>query len=214
MLFQHIIPLAFATTVFSTPALLGRQTNYPCDGLGSAALETAYDFTLAIYNVTNGAVSSSGAPAALTVVTFSEEDNNGAVVETNGGLTTYASYPNTIFPGFSLINGTLIPSGLNGVTASDFWVYAGSVVLFGWSEQPDLVEPGAPIYCAVPNAVSEVPYPVLAVNADPSSFSMCLTTDSGAEYYNIVYSAEGGSKYYNYDTCYPVTVVLQGLSES
>ncbi|GBE81365.1 hypothetical protein BKA93DRAFT_726182 [Sparassis latifolia] len=196
--------------MLSLPVLNEHQTSSgPCVGLGFAAFDIAYNFTLATYNLTDGIASPGDTPARLTMVTFEESPP-----VTIGALTPYASYPQTLFRNFSMINGTLIPTGATGLTASNFDVYAGSALLFKYSQVPEEVDPGAQIYCAMANtdpAGGGIPYPVLAVNGDLNGFSLCLTDDNGAGHYNVVYQAQEGNEHYDYSTCYPVSINLLGL---
>ncbi|KAI0937444.1 hypothetical protein AcV5_005351 [Taiwanofungus camphoratus] len=121
-------------------------------------------------------------------------------------LATYASAGYNDFPTFSLNNGALIPNADNPkVQAVDDAPIDGAMIRFTGSNDGSPLKAGAQVYCV--SLLSNYDYPVLAVNGDLSSFSICYEPEGPLLQYNVIYKATSGSSSYDYSTCYPVQLL-------
>ncbi|CDO75929.1 hypothetical protein BN946_scf184873.g18 [Trametes cinnabarina] len=192
------IALAAATSTMAHPAakLSARTTPGPwCDGLGAGAFDTASGFTIAALNTTGANSNSTGAPIVVNSAgSFSDI--------TVWQLGTWAQYQYPLeYTSIALENGTLVISGDGAPPAQADPVDAGNSL--EWASRPG-ADPknGAQVYCAVPDATGSG-YPVLAVNGDADSFSLCQLT-----FENVVWYKAAPNRGYHFDTCYPVKLQL------
>lgn len=148
---------------------------------------------------------------------------------------TYASYPYNDWPNFSLVNGALIPNSgsSSSAAAADSNVTAGNEPGFIVAD-PENLPQAAEIYCGVvrclfvsaslrtwsnisvhqadtdPNQGSR--YPLLAVNDNTDSFSLCMSGSGARAQNNVVYlPSSDNSGVYDYSSCYPVHLHMVGL---
>ncbi|KAI0654331.1 hypothetical protein C8Q70DRAFT_926020 [Cubamyces menziesii] len=172
-----------------------------CDGLGSGVFDTSSSFTLAAYNTTGPNTDSTGAPLVLGTA--------GAFQQTQiWHFISWGSYPIT-YPTVSLENGTLILQSDGATPAQATTVDAGNSLEFAARASANPLA-GAQIYCAVvslitlpPSALGDAGLPLLAVNNDADSFSLCQTTFENAVYYKAA-----PDRGYDFDSCYPVKLQI------
>ena len=55
------------------------------------------------------------------------------------------------------------------------------------------------------------PHPLLAVNGDADSFSLCSAGDYPSAQNFVIYKPQNGSYVYDCSTCYPVLLQMVGL---
>jgi len=199
----HIISLlVLASSAWTAPTIPGPS----CNGLGVGAFDVAANFSLAALNVTLPNVNTTGAPLVL--------GQAGAIDgATFSVLSTLASFPYNQGVTFSLNEGALAPN-LQGITPVDGTVNPGDAPGFVMTS---LNAPSpAHIYCAVANTDPNgggTGHPILAVNGDTGSFSLCRTGNWTAAQTNLVWKAKQGGAY-EFDTCYAVKIQLVGLAGS
>ncbi|OSD00303.1 hypothetical protein PYCCODRAFT_1371322 [Trametes coccinea BRFM310] len=174
--------------------------NPACDGLGPGAVDTTSSFTIGAINTTLPNANNTGAPIVVVIA--------GAynVIDAYQ-LGTWAQYKYPLmYPNIQLLNGTAIVSG-NASTARPAQagrVFAGSPPEWAVRVNGSLVPAdGAQIYCAVYPPGNQGP-PVLAVNGDTDSFSLCQSAFSE----NVVYYKAAPNHNYDFDSCYPVKLQL------
>jgi len=195
MLAFVFLPIALAASSFAVPT--ARQAG-SCAGLGSQALWSAYNFTLAAFNASSS--------TAIPLIFQREGSNNS--ISAIGVLSTAAEYSHDVFPNFSLVNGTLIPNQ-DFQSAVDMPVTAGEALTFEYTQSAlqQYLPPASPDYCAVLANDDGYGNAVLYASGDASSFYTC--TDEW-KYNSIIYkpvSENGGL--YDYSSCVPVTIKLQ-----
>ncbi|CDO75928.1 hypothetical protein BN946_scf184873.g17 [Trametes cinnabarina] len=191
------IAIALATSIMAhPPTIVSRASPVPgCDGLGVGVFNSASRFKLGAVNTTLANANITGAP----LVVNSAGATNSA---TFWHLGTWAQYPDPLeYTSISLANGTLVIEGDGAPPAQAAPVDAGNSLEWFSSSTADPAE-GAQIYCGVPppgNAGS----PVLAVNGDTDSFSLCQSS-----FENVVYYKAQPDHGYDFDSCYPVKLVF------
>ncbi|KAH9895738.1 hypothetical protein C8Q73DRAFT_644250 [Cubamyces lactineus] len=161
-----------------------------CDGLGGGAFDTSSSFTLAAYNTAGANANSTGAPLVLGTA--------GSFQQTQiWHFISWGSYPIT-YPTVSLENGTLILHSDGATPTQATTVDAGNSLEFVARTTANPLA-GAQIYCAV----GDSGLPLLAVNNDADSFSLCQTT-----FENVVYYKAAPDRGYDFDSCYPVKLQI------
>ncbi|KAI0919757.1 hypothetical protein AcW1_003076 [Taiwanofungus camphoratus] len=202
-----LLSLALASCSFALPTLKARA-GPSCAGIGGGAFDVAHNFTLYAYNSTTSNTNSTGVP--LVVGQAGSTENEESKV-----LSTYASYPYNDWPNFSLVNGALIPNSgsSSSAAAADSNVTAGNEPGFIVAD-PENLPQAAEIYCGVadtdPNQGSR--YPLLAVNGNTDSFSLCMSGSGARAQNNVVYlPSSDNSGVYDYSSCYPVHLHMVGL---
>ncbi|KAI0329508.1 hypothetical protein GY45DRAFT_1324954 [Cubamyces sp. BRFM 1775] len=182
-----------ASSAMATP--LKRATPGPsCDGLGSGAFDTSSSFTLAAYNTTGPNANSTGAPLVLGTAGVVQQTQIWHFITEE----SWGSYPIT-YPTVSLQNGTLILHSDGATPTQATTVDAGNSLEFVARTSAD-PSAGAQIYCAVQG---DAGLPLLAVNNDADSFSLCQTT-----FENVVYYKAAPDRGYDFDSCYPVKLQI------
>ncbi|KAI0962655.1 hypothetical protein AcV7_001450 [Taiwanofungus camphoratus] len=194
-----LLPLAFAAAAVAFPTLNLRQDQAAgCTGLTSPS-NALGSFTITAINTTLPNANSTGVPLVLA----ERADADGYQYYS---LATYASAGYNDFPTFSLNNGALIPNADNPkVQAVDDAPIDGAMIRFTGSNDGSPLKAGAQVYCV--SLLSNYDYPVLAVNGDLSSFSICYEPEGPLLQYNVIYKATSGSSSYDYSTCYPVQLL-------
>ncbi|KAI8972411.1 hypothetical protein BD414DRAFT_425928 [Trametes punicea] len=175
---------------------LSRATPGPwCNGLGAGAFDEAYNFSIGAYNTTGTNTNSTGAPIVVNSAgSFSDV--------TVWHLGTWVQYQYPLeYTSISLVNGTLVISGDGAPPAQADTVDPGNSLEWASRKTAD-PKNGAQIYCAVPSTTGS-DYPILAVNGDTDSFSLCQTT-----FENVVYYKAAPDLGYDYESCYPVKLQL------
>ncbi|KAH9840745.1 uncharacterized protein C8Q71DRAFT_702151 [Rhodofomes roseus] len=190
----------------SVPKGLVQSTADWCQGLGPGAFDTAPNFTLAAYDTSGSNANTTGVPLVLTETSL---DSDTAYM----AIATYATQPDNTFAAFSLSQGVLSPNvNATGVNVTDLSVNSGDAPSFVASETS--VPAPAQVYCGVADTDPHGgnPYPILSVNKDTDSFSLCKSTSGDSNGQDIVvFEAAQGSSDYDFSTCTPVHVQLIGL---
>ncbi|GBE85781.1 hypothetical protein BKA93DRAFT_330242 [Sparassis latifolia] len=207
-----IVLLALVSATQCLPFIHPRQTTPAwCEGLGPGAFDTATNFTLTAYNITDTTLppfTQIGLPLVVATTQLGPLDT--------GILATYVSYPYNDFPSFGLTSGALLPNYYADWYTTDVGGELGNdIPTFQWSPESDELDPPAQIYCAIANidpAGGGNPYPQLAINTDANNFYLCINEEGWTE---VVHSPSSNSTSYypsyNLDSCYPVTIHLLGL---
>ncbi|CCM00191.1 uncharacterized protein FIBRA_02219 [Fibroporia radiculosa] len=198
---KFTVVVAFlAATSFAAPALQGRHSMDPCAGLGNYTYSTASGFSLAALYTDATNANRTGVPLVLGDTADSSTSN--AI------LATLASAPAYTWPGpeMSLVDGALYPvSSDPDVSASGSAVTAGGELRFTITQPLSDPIDGAEIYCVQSfGSPAGFQLPVLAVNGDTGSFSLCATNEDDTSQVNVVYQAAPRDSNYKYDTCLPV----------
>ncbi|KAI0329496.1 hypothetical protein GY45DRAFT_1324939 [Cubamyces sp. BRFM 1775] len=192
-MFAALTVLAVALSAMASP--MQRATPGPwCDGLGSGAFDTAPSFTLTAVNTTGSTAGSTGAPLVIGSAGAMKSAQFWHVI-------TAASWPDPlVYPTLSLSSGTLILSPAEDSSpAQATTVDAGNSLWFFTSATSD-PSAGAQVYCAVQG---DSGLPLLAVNNDADSFSLCQTS-----FENVVYYKAAPDRGYDFDSCYPVQLQI------
>ncbi|OSD00300.1 hypothetical protein PYCCODRAFT_1371414 [Trametes coccinea BRFM310] len=173
------------------------SSNPACDGLGTGAFDTASSFTIGAINTTLPNANITGAPIVV--------NSAGAFSDLSvWHLGTWAQYSYPLeYTSIALVNGTLVITGDGAKPARADTVDAGNSL--EWASLNDgssVPTDGAQIYCAV-SPPGNQGSPILAVNGDTDSFSLCQTS-----FENVVYYKAAPDRGYDFDSCYPVKLQL------
>ncbi|KIJ29060.1 hypothetical protein M422DRAFT_37091 [Sphaerobolus stellatus SS14] len=213
------IVFGFSLGALAAPSSLGgdslaQRTSTTCGGLNGIAgfFDTTPNVTLSAWNRTLPNANDTGVP--LVLVPIGETGGPNAVHLEN--LATFASVGINFWPTVALDQGTLIGNFMS--TPADGGVptftvatqaAAGTALQFSSSSKS---LPNNPIFCAVASTSAEgggPRGPALAIGTDTDHFSLCQSQGPANL---IIYQASAtndGS--YDFNTCYPVTVVIDDL---
>ncbi|KAI9058911.1 hypothetical protein FKP32DRAFT_1596783 [Trametes sanguinea] len=196
MLSLSVLAVAITAAASTMAHPMARASSNPaCDGLGAGAFDTASSFTIGAINTTLPNANITGAPIVV--------NSAGATKDASfWHLGTWAQYPSPLqYTSISLVNGTLIIDGDGATPAQATTVDAGNSLEW-FSRSTAVPSEGAQIYCAV-SPPGNQGSPILAVNGDTDSFSLCQTS-----FENVVYYKAAPDRGYDFDSCYPVKLQL------
>ncbi|KZT21851.1 hypothetical protein NEOLEDRAFT_1138857 [Neolentinus lepideus HHB14362 ss-1] len=201
-----LLALVAAPLVSAFPSLSERQSSGSwCSGLGGAAYDVAYNFTLAALNTSLPNANTTGAPIVLN----SAANGAGAGVY---GLATYNTQPGTIdtYPNFTLVHGVLTANEPSAPQCAPVSSGASSGEPVGFSGNCSAPASPHQVFCSVANTdPAHGSLPILALNNHDTLFSICHQ-NSSTPVDILVYNATSKSDSYNFDSCYSVTVHLVG----
>ncbi|TFK50688.1 hypothetical protein OE88DRAFT_1808938 [Heliocybe sulcata] len=201
--------LALAAAPLVAASLKTRQSSGAwCDGLGGAAYDVAYNFTLEAHNTSTDSV-------GTQIVLSPASDGAGAGIFR---VATYDTEPSTIgsFPNFTLIHGALRANEPSAPDCAPMSLGADAGAPVSFSGNCSAPATPAQVFCAIPST-SNAHYdlPILALNTHEDLFSICRESASANSSSTIakdilVYDATTGNDAYDHDSCYAVTLHMAG----